>query len=202
MLSFPLGVPARRLAAVALLALVVAVVAWRHVAAGGNAPDAVRVAPIDPSAAAAAPAHAAVPAPALVVDVAGAVRHPGLVHLPKGARVADAVARAGGLTRRAERSGVNLAALVSDGEQVLVPERGAGAGAAPGGGGAAAAGPVSLNSATAEQLDTLPGIGPVTAQKIVSYREQHGSFESVDGLDAIPGIGPARISELQGLVVP
>ncbi len=202
MLSFPLGVPARRLAAVALLALVVAVVAWRHVAAGGRAPDALRVAPIDPSAAAAAPIRAPVPAPVLVVDVAGAVRHPGLVHLPKGARVADAVARAGGLTRRAERSGVNLAALVSDGEQVLVPERGTVGAAAGGGGAAPAAGPVSLNSATAEQLDTLPGIGPVTAQKIVSYREQHGPFESVDGLDAIPGIGPARISELQGLVVP
>jgi competence protein ComEA len=124
------------------------------------------------------------------------------VRLPKGARVADAVARAGGLTRRAERSGVNLAALVSDGEQVLVPERGAAVTAAGGGGAAGAAGPVSLSSATPEQLDTLPGIGPVTAQKIVSYRQQHGPFTSVDGLDAIPGIGPARISELQGLVVP
>jgi competence protein ComEA len=142
------------------------------------------------------------PPPALVVDVAGAVRRPGLVRLSKGARVADAVARAGGLTRRAERSGVNLAALVSDGEQVLVPERGAAVSAAGGGGAAGAAGPVSLSSATPEQLDTLPGIGPVTAQKIVSYRQQHGPFTSVDGLDAIPGIGPARISELQGLVVP
>ncbi len=123
------------------------------------------------------------------------------MRLPKGARVADAVARAGGLTRRAERSGVNLAAPVSDGEQVLVPERGAAA-AAPGAAAAAAAGPVSLSTATAEQLDTLPGIGPVTAQKIVTYRQQHGSFTSVDGLDAIPGIGPARIAELQGLVVP
>jgi competence protein ComEA len=141
-------------------------------------------------------------APALVVDVAGAVRRPGLVRLPKGARVADAVARAGGLTRRAERTGVNLAALVSDGEQVLVPERGAGVAVGAGGGATAATGPVSLSSATAEQLDTLPGIGPVTAQKIVSYRQQHGAFTSVDGLDAIPGIGPARISELQGLAVP
>jgi competence protein ComEA len=206
--SFPVGVPGRRLLAVALLALVVVVVAWRHVATGGSAPDAVRVAPIVP-AAAPAPGSAAGSAAgsagsslALVVDVAGAVRRPGLVRLPRGARVADAVARAGGLTRRAERSGVNLAALVSDGEQVLVPERGAAATAAGGGGTAGAAGPVSLSSATAEQLDTLPGIGPVTAQKIVSYREQHGSFTSVDGLDAIPGIGPARISELQGLVVP
>ena len=85
-----------------------------------------------------------------------------------------------------------------------MPEQGGGAAAAGGGAGAAGgtAGPVSLNSASAEQLDTLPGIGPVTAQKIVSYRQQHGAFTSVDGLDAIPGIGPARISELQGLVVP
>ena len=202
--SLPRGGAGRRLVAVALLALVVVVVAWRHVAAGGSAPDAVRVAPIVPAPArvrgsGAGPAGSS--PPALVVDVAGAVRRPGLVRLPKGARVADAVARAGGLTRRAERSGVNLAALVSDGEQVLVPERGAAVTAA-GGGVVAAAGPVSLNSATPEQLDTLPGVGPVTAQKIVSYREQHGPFTSVDGLDAIPGIGPARISELQGLVVP
>ena len=202
--SFPLDVPGRRLVAVALFALVVLVVVWRHVATGGNARDAVRVAPIVPVAAARAPGPAAASAgsspPALVVDVAGAVRRPGLVRLPKGARVADAIARAGGLTRRAERSGVNLAALVSDGEQVLVPARGAAL--AAGGGGVAATGPVSLSSATAEQLDTLPGIGPVTAQKIVTYRQQHGAFSSVDGLDAIPGIGPARISELQGLVVP
>lgn len=199
MSSFPLGVPARRLLAVALLALVVLVVAWRHAAASGPAAGALRVAPIVP----ASPTRAAraVGAPALVVDVAGAVRRPGLVRLAKGARVADAVAHAGGLTSRAERSGVNLAALVSDGEQVLVPERGAAVAASATATGAAA-GPVSLSSATAEQLDTLPGIGPVTAQKIVTYRQQHGSFTSVDGLDAIPGIGPARIAELQGLVVP
>ena len=188
---------ARRLLAVGLLVLVALVVAWRHTTGAGSTPEALQVAPILP----AAPAPARAAAPALVVDVAGAVRRPGLVRLAKGARVADAVARAGGLTRRAERTGVNLAAPVSDGQQVLVPERGSGA-AAGAAGAAAASGPVSLSSATAEQLDTLPGIGPVTAQKIVSYREQHGAFSSVDGLDAIPGIGPARISELQGLVVP
>jgi competence protein ComEA len=198
-----LGVPARRLLAVALVVLVALVVAWRQVGAGGSTPDTVRVAPIVPAGASRSPAAVSSTGPALVVDVAGAVRRPGLVHLPKGARVADAVAQAGGLTRNAERTGVNLAALVSDGEQVLVPVRGAGVAAAgaPGAAGTAT-GPVSLNSASAEQLDTLPGIGPVTAQKIVSYRQQHGAFTSVDGLDAIPGIGPARISELQGLVVP
>ena len=101
---------------------------------------------------------------------------------------------------------MNLAAPVSDGQQVLVPRRavtGAGAPAPTMGDGASAAGgPVSLTSATAEQLDALPGVGPVTAQKIIDYRTQHGSFHSVDELDAIPGIGPARISDLRGLVVP
>jgi competence protein ComEA len=186
----------------AVLALVFLVVAWRHASAGGTASGpALRVAPVMP----AQSGRVAAAGPALVVDVAGAVRRPGLVHLAKGARVADAVAHAGGLTRRADRSGVNFAAPVSDGQQVLVPERGAaggGAGGSAGGGAGASVGPVSLSSATAEQLDTLPGIGPVTAQKIVAYREQHGAFTSVDGLDAIPGIGPARIAELQGLVVP
>ncbi len=190
-----LGVPARRLAAVALLALVVLVVAWRHAAASGPAADAVRVAPIAPGRGSAAPAAAGL----LVVDVVGAVRRPGLVRLQKGARVAAAVAHAGGLTPRAERSGVNFAAPVSDGQQVVVPVRGA---AASGGGSTAAAGPVSLSSATPEQLDALPGIGPVTAQKIIDYRGRHGAFSSVDELDAIPGIGAARIAELQGLVVP
>lgn len=195
MYAFPLSVPMRRLLAAALLALVVLVVAWRHVSSSGASTAPLRVAPIVPTAARAAPSSTL-----LVVDVAGAVRRPGLVRLAKGARVSDAVARAGGMTARAERDAVNLAAPVSDGQQVLVPARGAAGSASAGS--AASAGPVSLSTATAEQLDTLPGIGPVTAQKIVDYRAQHGSFSSVDGLDAIPGIGPARIAELQGLVVP
>jgi len=203
--AFPLSVPARRLLAAALLALVVLVVAWRHVASPGGSAAPLRVAPVVPAAqgAGAAGARAGPVAARLVVDVAGAVRRPGLVRLPKGARVSDAIARAGGLTAHAERDSVNLAAPVSDGQQVLVPARGSPGSGTPGGAaGGAASGPVSLSSATAEQLDTLPGIGPVTAQKIVDYRAQHGSFTSVDGLDAIPGIGPARIAELQGLVVP
>jgi len=200
---FTLGVTGRRLVAAALLALLAAVVLWRHAhaAGGASAAPALRVQPVAGGAPGSATARPPGRDPRLVVDVAGAVRRPGLVRLRPGSRVADAVARAGGLTRRAERDGVNLAAPVSDGQQVLVPSRGP-AGAAAGGGGAAPAGPVSLSAATAEQLDTLPGIGPVTAQKIVQYRTEHGAFHSVDELDAIPGIGPARISELQGLVVP
>jgi competence protein ComEA len=139
----------------------------------------------------------------MVVDVAGAVRRAGLVRLASGARVADAVARAGGFARGADRDGVNLAAPVSDGQQVVVPSRVAGGGTvSAAASGAAPAGPISLSAATAEQLDTLPGVGPVTAQKIVDYRTRHGAFHAVDELDAIPGIGPARIAQLQGLVVP
>ena len=140
----------------------------------------------------------------LYVDVVGAVRRPGLYRLHARARVADAVQRAGGPTRNAELDLINLAALVADGEQVLVPRRGAAAVAALGGGAASApaSGPVHLNSATLEQLDALPGVGPVTAQKIIDYRTQHGGFGSVDELDAVPGIGPARLADLRPLVAP
>ncbi len=148
--------------------------------------------------------------PILVVDVAGAVRRPGLYRLPQGSRIADALARAGGETKRADSLLVNLAAPLADGEQVLVPTlvgaaTGPGGGAAPGSGGAPApspTAPVDLNTATAEQLDALPGVGPVTAEKIIAYRQAHGPFTSVDQLDAISGIGPARIADLKGLVQP
>jgi competence protein ComEA len=163
------------------------------------------------------PSHAAVPPPLRVplhaaapsgpkqvyVDVVGAVRRPGLYRVRPGARVADAVAHAGGPTRKAELQLVNLAALVADGEQVVVPQRGAGGlPAAVGAAGSAPTGPVHLNSATLEQLDALPGVGPVTAQKIVDYRTQHGGFGSVDDLDAVPGIGPSRLADLRPLVAP
>lgn len=138
----------------------------------------------------------------LVVHVAGAVEQPGLYHLPEGARVSDAVEAAGGLKPRADLAAVNLAAPLADGQHVVVTRR-APPGAAPGGAAAAAsAGPVPLSSATVEQLDELPGIGPVTAQKIVDWRTAHGGFRSVDDLDAIPGIGPSRIEQLRDLVVP
>jgi competence protein ComEA len=175
-------------------------VGWRHVG-GHAAPAPLVVAPVAPRAAQQSASAASTERP-LVVDVAGAVRRPGLYRLAQGDRVADAVARAGGLTRRAERTAVNLAAPLADGEQVLVAARGSPGGGSAAGSPVATTGPVSLSSATAEQLDTLPGVGPVTAQKIVAYRQAHGPFTSVDGLDAIPGIGPARLADLRPLVVP
>jgi competence protein ComEA len=196
MLSFPLTVPQRRVAGAALACLVLAVVVLRQQGGGGSPP--LRVSPLAP----ATPARSSVGRRAIVVDVVGAVAHPGLYHLPQRSRVADAVARAGGLTRRAERAAVNLAAPVADGQQILVAARGSPTGAAGAVGSSATANPVSLSSATAEQLDTLPGVGPVTAQKIVAYRQEHGPFTSVEALDAIAGIGPARLADLKGLVVP
>lgn len=149
------------------------------------------------------PVAAALP-PAVVVDVVGAVRRPGLYRLGQGKRIADAVARAGGATAKADLEQVNLAAPIADGEQVVVPRRSAGGAVVAAGSstGAVASGPVHLSTATVEQLDALPGIGPVTAQKIVDYRTAHGAFHSVDELDAIPGIGPAHLEQLKGLVAP
>lgn len=146
--------------------------------------------------------------PVLVVHVVGAVRRPGLYTLPEGSRAADAVSRAGGATPTANLEAIDLAAPVADGQQVAVPRRdAAGAGLATltspsGAGPAARLGPVHLNTATVEQLDALPGIGPSTAQKIVDYRSEHGFFRSVDDLDAISGIGQAKIDQLRKLVAP
>src|SRR4051794_33453877 len=187
------SVGVRRVGAVALLAVALGIVGARHLVSRSSAAPLV-VAPVQ---ARAAPAQLRA---VVVVDVEGAVRRPGLVRLGASSRVADAVTRAGGFARGADRSGVNLAAPVSDGQQVLVPRVGA-ASSTPGAPAASGA-PVSLSTATAEQLDGLPGVGPVTAQKIVDYRAAHGAFHSVEELDAIAGIGPARIADLRGLVVP
>lgn len=206
--TLPFPVSTRRLLAAVLLAVALGAVAFRHLHARPTprplAVPPIRVAATDRG----APTGGGRAARSLVVDVEGAVVRPGLVRLAHGARVVDAVGRAGGLSRSADRSAVNLAAPVSDGQQVLVPRRAAGAAAGAasaeggGAGGGTAAGPLSLSSATAEQLDTLPGVGPVTAEKIVDYRTRHGAFHSVEELDAIPGIGPARLADLKGLVVP
>jgi competence protein ComEA len=138
----------------------------------------------------------------LVVDVAGAVRRPGLHQLAPGTRIADAVAAAGGATSKADINAVNLAAPVADGEQIVVPPRGSGAAGASSGAAPSPTAPLDLNSASLEQLDALPGIGPATAQKILDYRQAHGSFHSVAELDAVPGIGQGRIEQLKGLVLP
>lgn len=140
-----------------------------------------------------------------VVQVAGEVHHPGVYRLRSSERVDDAVRMAGGATSRADLSGVNLAAKVEDGRQVIVPPRGQGAsGAAPASGAGANAGaggpttaPLNLNTATAEQLDQLDGVGPATARKIIAYRQEHGGFRSVSELDQVPGIGPKRMAALK-----
>ena len=138
----------------------------------------------------------------LVVHVAGAVLQPGLYRLAEGSRVNDAIAEAGGARPKAALDLVNLAAPVADGQQVVVPVRGSAS--ATGSPGAlepvAAGGMVHLNSATIEQLDELPGVGPVTAQQILDFRTANGAFRSVDELDAVPGIGPARLEQLRPLV--
>jgi competence protein ComEA len=142
----------------------------------------------------------------VVVHVVGAVERPGLYRLRDGSRVNDAIRRAGGARPRAALELVNLAAPVADGQQVVVPARGSSAPAAPAGAAAGAApgapaARVQLNSATLEQLDALPGIGPVTAQRILDYRAKRGAFASLDELDAVPGIGPARLEQLKELLV-
>ena len=141
------------------------------------------------------------PARKVVVHVVGQVYKPGLYSLPEGSRVDDAIKRAGGPKPRAALALVNLAAPVADGQQVVVPSNREAAQALAGGSMAGGAGgPVHLNSATLDQLDELPGIGPVTAQKILDYRSEHGAFGSVEELDAVPGIGPATLDELRDLV--
>ena len=141
----------------------------------------------------------------VVVSVVGPVARPGLVTLPAGARVADAVQAAGGLLPEADVASVNLAAPLIDGEQIAVALPGAAP--APAGGGPEAAGAavgpsgrLHLNTATAADLDGLPGIGPVLAQRIVDHRSRHGPFTAVDQLDDVPGIGPATAGELAELV--
>jgi competence protein ComEA len=137
----------------------------------------------------------------VVVHVVGQVYEPGLYSLPEGSRVDDAIKRAGGPKPKAALVLVNLAAPVADGQQVVVPSNREAAQALAGGSVAGGAGGrVHLNSATLDQLDELPGIGPVTAQKILDYRSEHGAFGSVEELDAVPGIGPATLDELRDLV--
>jgi competence protein ComEA len=161
------------------------------------------------------PAPAATPVPLrveaaederVVVHVAGAVKRPGIYRLLASSRVDDAVRLAGGATRRADLAGLNLAAKVEDGRQILVPERVATSAAAPATAAAAPAGsaapaqPVNLNTATLEQLDVLPGIGPALAQRILDFRDANGGFGTVEDLGDVPGIGDVRLASLRELV--
>jgi len=202
--------PRSTLAGYAILAVLVVVLGGRWLAhrsaAGSASAPAARAftgAPVRVTQTPVAPA---------VVDVTGAVRRPGVYRLAAGSRVRDALARAGGVTRAAAPSSVNLAAKLADGQQIVIPRAvaagacatatapaaAAGGSAAP----AAAAGPVSLAAATLAELDTLPGVGPATAQKIVDWRTQHGGFSSVDDLAEVPGIGPKKLATLRPLVQP
>ncbi|MEW2631501.1 helix-hairpin-helix domain-containing protein [Streptomyces sp. NPDC048389] len=141
---------------------------------------------------------------AIVVDVSGKVRRPGVLELPAGSRVADALAAAGGAKDGTDLTGLNRARVLMDGEQVVVggpaPPAPGGSGTGPAAG--APAGPISLNSATADQLETLPGVGPVLAQHIVDHRMQNGGFRSVDELRDVNGIGDRRFELLRDLVRP
>jgi competence protein ComEA len=136
----------------------------------------------------------------IFVHVAGAVRHPGLYELPDGSRVNDAVRAAGGPAKDADLDALNLAAKVKDGDKVLVPAKGAGPDAqvpTAGGPAAGASAVINLNTATLDQLETLPGVGPATAQKIIAYRSDHGGFRSVDDLLNVPGIGPRKLDQIR-----
>jgi competence protein ComEA len=142
----------------------------------------------------------------VVVHVAGAVREPGVYRLPAGSRVTDAVERAGGTTGAAATDAINLAATLGDGQQIVVPGRGpapaGSAGAASAGAASTAEGPISLGTATVEELDTIEGIGPVTAQEIVDFRDQQGGLSSIEELDEISGIGPATMESLRASLQP
>lgn len=133
----------------------------------------------------------------VVVHVAGRVRRPGVYRLPAGARVDDAVRRAGGVRAGADLTAVNLAAEVEDGRQIVVPAAAGGTPAAAGGAPGAAAAPLNLNTATVEQLQELDGIGPGLAGKIVAHREEHGGFGSVRELGDVPGIGEKRLAAIE-----
>jgi competence protein ComEA len=194
------------LAVYAACAVLVALIGWRALGADRAASGETAARVSSSAAPASGPGTVTVqdtPATTAVVDVVGAVRRPGVYTLRAGQRVQDAIRRAGGARPGADLEAINMAAKVADAQQIVVPRRGAGGvaiGAPPAGGApavGAASGPVNLNNATLEQLDTLDGVGPATAQKILEYRRQHGGFRSVDDLAQVPGIGPKKLAALR-----
>ena len=188
-----LPISPQRLAVYAAVAIAVLVIGWRS--QSGSPPTAYP----EPAAATATATDSSTAPAVVVVDVVGAVRRPGVYRLPGAARVLDAVHKARP-TGRADLAGLNLAARLADGEQVVVPTRGGGGAAAVAPVPGSADAPVHLNSATLEQLETLDGIGPALAQRIVDYRTMHGGFHSLDELDNVSGFGPARMAALHGHV--
>jgi competence protein ComEA len=209
------------LAAYAACVVLVVLLGWRVLRSDGGVSTASAPAGQDrgvattSTGAADAPSVSVAPArdSSAVVHVVGAVRRPGVYRLRLGQRVEDAIRRAGGASSVTDLQAINLAAKIADGQQVVVPRRAAagGSGAVAGGGGpggavaavgggaagTAPSAPINLNSATAEQLDTLDGVGPATVQKILEYRTQHGGFASVDDLAQVSGIGPKKLEALK-----
>jgi competence protein ComEA len=192
------------------MALVVTVFGARYVLGGRAAaapPPGQLLASSPAPTSASTPGGAPSTAPPVVVYVCGAVARPGVYSLDQGSRVADALAAAGGASAKAEMASINLAAKLSDGQQVVVPKKGAAvpaaAPAAGAGGSAAGTGQptiVNLNTATAAELDALQGVGPSTAQKIIDYRTTNGGFKSVDELKNVAGIGDAKFAALKPYV--
>ncbi|MGW0772217.1 helix-hairpin-helix domain-containing protein [Streptomyces sp. NPDC002835] len=210
------GLEPKTLAALAVVLVAAAVFAAQHFWSGRpqplQAPELVqhgaaqpRSGPAaDPSPSPGPPVTGPERAAAIVVDVSGKVRRPGVLELPAGSRVADALAAAGGVKQGTDLTGLNRARVLMDGEQVVVggPAPPAPGGSGTGSGAGAPAGPISLNSATADQLETLPGVGPVLAKHILDHRTQNGGFRSIDELRDVNGIGDRRFEVLRNLVRP
>lgn len=195
-------------AAVVLLVLGVAVAVAAGLMAPGGGVRPVAALSTSGGGAPVTPAPTASPsAPSVVVHVLGQVKRPGVYELPDGSRVIDAIGAAGGFTVTADQGGLNLARMLVDGEQLVVPKPGEAPPVTPATGGsgsvpsAPSGGKIDLNTATLEQLETLPRVGPAMAQRILDWRTQNGRFASVDDLKNVSGIGDKTFAELQDLVV-